>query len=477
MFSLKMAAANIVIINNPKIVHELFDKRGAIYSNRPINYVLTKLVWPEPEDKAVPVLQYGEYYTRWRKTFSHILSNAGIKRLLPLLEAEASALCKDLHRGESSFKYRVRSWSVAVPMVATSGQRAEALPPGFADEFIHSQEEMLRFLIPGSAPLVDYFPVLKYVPEMFARWKKDARRVRKLVSASAMAFYKAGREQYEQIRNEPGSVRVEGLIARLLREQNTPDVVKPERKFAALELGYIGQTAIGAAADTTAATLLSLMCCFAAFPGVLKKAQEEVDLVAGNKPPTGDTLGKLVYLKACISEVLRWRPVTPSALPHTLAQDDQYGGYFFPKGTTFIANAWAIHRNENDYERPDQFIPERFVRHPYGLRHDKAGLTTEDLEKSGRRALYNFGFGRRRCPGEQFAFTTVMLAASKAIWAFDVLPPPGGIDLSIETGYKDDVVAEPLDPTVIFRIRDASREVALVEDASRTAGVAREMLG
>lgn len=70
-----------------------------------------------------------------------------------------------------------------------------------------------------------------------------------------------------------------------------------------------------------------------------------------------------------------------------------------------------------------------------------------------------------------------MLAASKAIWAFDVLPPPGGIDLSIETGYKDDVVAEPLDPTVIFRIRDASREVALVEDASRTAGVAREMLG
>lgn len=270
-----------------------------------MNYVLTKLVWPEPEDKAVPVLQYDEYYTRWRKTFSHLLSNAGIKRLLPLLEAEASALCKDLHRGEPSFKYRVRCWSVAVPMVATSGQRAEALPSGFADEFIHSQEEMLRFLIPGSAPLVDYFPVLKYVPEIFARWKKDARRVRRLVSASAMAFYKAGREQYEQMREDPGSVRVEGLIARLLREQNTPGVVKPERKFAALELGYIGQTAIGAAADTTAATLLSLMCCFAAFPNVLKKAQEEVDLVAGGEPPTGDMLGKLVYLKACVSEVIQ----------------------------------------------------------------------------------------------------------------------------------------------------------------------------
>lgn len=248
-------------------------------------------------------MQYDEYYTRWRKTFNHTLSNAGIKRLLPLLEAEASTLCQNLHRGESSFKFIVRSWSVAVPLVATSGQRTEALPPGFADEFLHSQEEMLRFLIPGSAPMVDYFPILKHVPEVFAQWKKDARRVRKLVSASAMSFYLAGKEQYEQMREDTASVRVEGLIARLLREQNTPDLVKPERKFAALELGYIGQTAIGAAADTTAATLLSLMCCFAAFPDVLKRAQEEVDLVAGNKPPTGDMLGKLVYLKACVSEV------------------------------------------------------------------------------------------------------------------------------------------------------------------------------
>lgn len=262
----------------------------------------------------MPILQYDEYYTRWRKTFNYTLSNAGIKRLLPLLEAEASTLCQNLHRGESSFKYLVRSWSVAVPLVATSGQRTEALPPGFADEFLHSQEEMLRFLIPGSAPLVDYFPILKYVPEVFATWKKEARHVRKLVRASAMAFYQAGKEQYKQMSKDPSSVRVEGLIARLLREQNTPGILKPERSFAPLELGYIGQTAIGAAADTTAATILSLMCCFAVFPDVLKKAQEEVDLVAGNKPPTGDMLGKLVYLKACISEVTQYSSSIQSLL-------------------------------------------------------------------------------------------------------------------------------------------------------------------
>lgn len=248
-------------------------------------------------------MQFDEYYTRWRKTFDYILYSTGIKRLLPLLEVEASTLCQNLHRSGSSLKNHVRSWSLAVPLVATSGQRIDTLPPGFADEFVHSQEEILRFLIPGSAPLVDYFPILKYFPEVFAQWRKEARQVKKLVHNSAMAFFLAGREQYEKMKGEPSSVPVEGLIARLLRKQNTPGMVKPERRFADLELGYIGQTAIGAATDTTAATFLSLMCCFAAFPDVLKKAQEEVDQVAGNKPPTGEMLGKLVYLKACISEV------------------------------------------------------------------------------------------------------------------------------------------------------------------------------
>lgn len=147
----------------------------------------------------------------------------------------------------------------------------------------------------------------------------------------------------------------------------------------------------------------------------------------------------------------------------------------FPKGTSFIANAWTIHRNEREYERPDDFVPERFLRHPHGLRTIK--LTAEELEGGGRRALYTFGSGRRQCPGEQFAFTTIMLAASKVIWAFDVLPPEGGLDTSIETGYKDGTVTEPVDPTVVFRRRDEGRCRGLTEDARRTEAIARGLLG
>lgn len=76
-----------------------------------------------------------------------------------------------------------------------------------------------------------------------------------------------------------------------------------------------------------------------------------------------------------------------------------------------------------------------------------------------------------------FAYTTILLAASKIVWTFDVLPPKGGVDISIETGYKDGTVTEPIDPTVIFKLRDEKREVGMVEDLCRTEAIAKEMLG
>jgi cytochrome P450 len=86
----------------------------------------------------------------------------------------------------------------------------------------------------------------------------------------------------------------------------------------------------------------------------------------------------------------------------------------------FIANAWTIHRNEDEYERPNDFIPERFLENPFGLR---PSFKADELENSGRRALYAFGSGRRQCPGKRFAFTCVLLVAAKVVWAYDTASP------------------------------------------------------
>lgn len=161
-------------------------------------------------------------------------------------------------------------------------------------------------MIPGSAPPVDVFPILKYIPEFLAKWKTDARNVRKTVLDDALRWFHDGQKQRAQIKADPESVRFEGLIAKLLRERDAPDAKDGARSFTDLELGYIGQALVGAAVDTTSATFESLMCCFAAFPETLRMAQEEVDRVSGiEEPPTGEQISQLPYLKACLWEVSR----------------------------------------------------------------------------------------------------------------------------------------------------------------------------
>ena len=39
VFSLKMGSGNLIVLFDRKAVHDLLDKKGAIYSERPIDYV------------------------------------------------------------------------------------------------------------------------------------------------------------------------------------------------------------------------------------------------------------------------------------------------------------------------------------------------------------------------------------------------------------------------------------------------------
>jgi cytochrome P450 len=109
-------------------------------------------------------------------------------------------------------------------------------------------------------------------------------------------------------------------------------------------------------------------------------------------------------------QTLRWRPVAAGGIPHLLTQDDTYGDYFLPKGTMLFANAWAIHREEGEYDHPEEFMPERFLDNKFGTRFSGA----ERLEDNNSRITYGFGAGRRVCPGQRLAENSLVCHASLA---------------------------------------------------------------
>lgn len=82
--------------------------------------------------------------------------------------------------------------------------------------------------------------------------------------------------------------------------------------------------------------------------GFVSKAQRMIDEVVGkDRLPSFEDRENLPYLEAIVEEIFRWRPITSAGKPHRNMAEDEYEGYFIPKGSVIIPNHWAIGRDES----------------------------------------------------------------------------------------------------------------------------------
>ncbi|KAF7793416.1 hypothetical protein EIP86_004528 [Pleurotus ostreatoroseus] len=170
----------------------------------------------------------------------------------------------------------------------------------------------------------------------------------------------------------------------------------------------------GAFLVDTLATIKTFFLAMTLHPGVQAKAQAEVDAVVGSdRLPTLQDRNQLPYVNAICAELLRWLPAVPLGVPHTLREDDEYNGYFFPKGTTFMVNGWALLYDPERYHEPSEFRPERFLKTP-----------THEPEEDPHNIA--FGFGRRPFltivifTGEHVADATIFIAVASVLATFNI---------------------------------------------------------
>jgi len=83
-----------------------------------------------------------------------------------------------------------------------------------------------------------------------------------------------------------------------------------------------------------------------------------------------------------------------------------------------LENIGGIHSDPSIYPCPDRFAPERFL--PVtDARHNQ--------QYGGLDHHYAFGTGRRICPGLQVADSSLFIAISRILWAFDLGPKKGAL--------------------------------------------------
>ncbi|KAG1358558.1 putative Premnaspirodiene oxygenase [Cocos nucifera] len=131
-------------------------------------------------------------------------------------------------------------------------------------------------------------------------------------------------------------------------------------------------------------------------PRVMKKAQTEVREALGGKSKfTEKDVGQLSYvLKLVIKESLRLHPPAPLLVPRECTKTCEINSYVIPVKTRVIFIAWAMGRDSQYWDDPEEFKPERFE----GSSIDFKGNCYEYMP---------FGAGRRMCPRINFCTVVV----------------------------------------------------------------------
>ncbi|PHH63656.1 hypothetical protein CDD81_5637 [Ophiocordyceps australis] len=153
------------------------------------------------------------------------------------------------------------------------------------------------------------------------------------------------------------------------------------------------------------------------FPEVQRKAQEEIDRVVGpNSLPSYEHQPHLPYIKALISEALRWVPIAPIGIPHATKEDMIYQGYQIPK------ERFMEPRNEPD--------PRSEV----------------------------FGYGRRICPGRVLAESTIFLTIVRILAVFSIgKAVVNGVEIEVELEMSQGSPCHPKD--FAYSIRPRSEQM------------------
>ncbi|QRV84098.1 cytochrome P450 family protein [Ceratobasidium sp. AG-Ba] len=381
IISLEAFGRSIVVLNSVQAATELLEGRSAIYSDRPQIPVISDtelLDWSYNTGSA----PYGERWRKQRRMTHDVLKNFTDHEHFELMETETRLMLRRLLGGSCNIEKEVR--------------RAAAIPANFA---------------------VNFIPWLKYIPEWVpgTGWKNKVREWRHQRDTMVEEPYEWAKSQISAGTALPSMVKT-GLASINSNPNVNPAESESYLKWAAATLFGGGSDSVvvltfnGLDSNPvfqTVSTVLSFIVAMLRHPESQARAQREIDEVIGKErlPEVSDIFYALYAEGGPRSSTLAaCAPGFPKGFPHAVAKDDIYKGYFIPKGSIVIANIWAMDRDKSIYVEPDSFDPDRFL----------------DVTVPNPPA---FGFGRRLCPGNEFAEKSLFIIFASLLAVFNLKPP------------------------------------------------------
>ncbi|KAF4878119.1 Cytochrome P450 monooxygenase aclL [Colletotrichum siamense] len=116
------------------------------------------------------------------------------------------------------------------------------------------------------------------------------------------------------------------------------------------------------------------------------------------------------YLNAVLQEGLRLYPPAPDNLFRVTPKTGGYVmGHLLPPKTSLTMNLWAANRSAENFHRPLEFIPERWVKD-----------APVEFWQDDRNAMRPFSVGPRDCLGKNLAWAEMRMILAYLVWNFDL---------------------------------------------------------
>jgi cytochrome P450 len=185
--------------------------------------------------------------------------------------------------------------------------------------------------------------------------------------------------------------------------------------------------------ETTANSLTWSWYLISQAPEAEAKLHHELERVLGGRAPTLADVPELIYTRAIFEEAMRLYPPVP-ILPREALVDEQFKTLRIPKGTLVFVVPWLLHRHKGLWDKPDHFVPERFL--------------PDAAVKISKFAYVPFSIGPRVCAGLSFGLHEAILCLATLAQRFtlrladghEVMPvcrlttrPDGGMPMVLQT--------------------------------------------
>ncbi|KAH8148283.1 uncharacterized protein LAJ45_07736 [Morchella importuna] len=162
---------------------------------------------------------------------------------------------------------------------------------------------------------------------------------------------------------------------------------------------------IVAGSETTASFLCGVTWYLGRGPAAYKKLTDEIrSAFSSYEDINGRATEHLVYLKAVIEEGLRLYPPVGLGAPR-VSPGETVDECWVSKGTVVMSSFYAAGRSEDNFHRPDDFLPERWI-------------DPECTDKNN--GSQPFLLGSRVCIGRALVLLEIRLIMAKMLWAYNM---------------------------------------------------------